>query len=260
INQAMKGCRSVLHLAALIGIPYSYLSPHAYLDTNIKGTYNVLEAARLLDYERVLVTSTSETYGTAQYVPIDEKHPPVGQSPYAATKVAADQLALSYHMSFGLPVTIARPFNTYGPRQSSRAIIPTIISQVLAGHRTLKLGNLDPTRDLTYVRDTAGGIVEVACCDAFLGSATNIGTNSEISVRDLVGQILALLREDVEIITDPERVRPEDSEVERLVCDNTRLQKHTDWRPEHDLRSGLEKTIGFVREHLDDYKPSIYTV
>ena len=257
---ALKGCDRVFHLAALIGIPYSYVSPLAYLRTNVEGTYNVLQAARTLGTGSVLVTSTSETYGTAQYVPIDELHPAVGQSPYSATKIAADQLAVSYYRSFGLPVKIVRPFNVYGPRQSARAIIPTVIGQILAGQTVLKLGNLTPTRDLTFVKDTAKGFLAIADAPGFEGEAVNIGTNSEISIGDLVTLIATLLRTKVEVQSDNIRVRPEKSEVERLVCNSAKLQSKTPWRPTYDLRSGLAETIEWFKARTDGLKAGIYHV
>lgn len=260
VIRAMQGCETVFHLAALIGIPYSYISPLAYVRTNIEGTYNVVEAARNLGVGRVLVTSTSETYGTAQYVPIDEKHPAVGQSPYAATKIGADQLALSYHRSFGLSVRVVRPFNTYGPRQSARAIIPTVITQILQGHRRLKLGNLAPTRDLTFVKDTAAGFLAIAEAGNLDGTAVNIGMGSEISVGDLVQKIASLLGVTVEIEIDRERFRPGQSEVERLLCDNRQIQELTPWRPTHNLDSGLRETIEWIRTNLKSYKPESYTL
>ena len=260
VYRSMEGCGTVLHLAALIGIPYSYLSPQAYIRTNISGTCNIMEAARLHQTPRIVVTSTSETYGTAQYVPIDEKHPAVGQSPYAATKIGADQFALSYHRSFDLPVWVVRPFNTYGPRQSARAIIPTVISQIISGRRQLKLGNVEPTRDLTFVKDTAAGFLSVAECDELVGGATNIGMNHEISIRDLVLKIGKLMDVDVEIQTDSQRVRPVHSEVERLFCDNSRLRQHTSWCPKYDLDRGLMETIEFLRSHMHLYKPDAYNI
>jgi len=260
VYRAVQGCRCVLHLAALIGIPYSYVSPLAYIRTNVEGTYNVLESARQLGLERVAVTSTSETYGTAQYVPIDEKHPAVGQSPYAATKIGADELALSYYRSFELPVWVVRPFNTYGPRQSSRAFIPAVISQILAGVRRLKLGNLLPTRDLTFVKDTVAGFLAIAACDGLVGGATNIGMRHEITMGDLVDKIAGLLGAEVEIEIDRQRVRPGASEVERLFCDNTRLREATGWFPNEDLDSGLAQTIEWIRDHRSIYKPALYTL
>lgn len=257
---AMKGCRQVFHLAALIGIPYSYVSPMAYIKTNIEGTYNILQAARETEPGQVLVTSTSETYGSAQYVPIDEKHPAVGQSPYSASKISADQLAISYHRSFQLPVKIVRPFNTYGPRQSARAIIPTIITQILSGQRTIKLGNLTPTRDLTYVRDTAAGFLAIAGSDKTFGQATNIGMNEEISIGDLVNLIAEVMSTEIEISEDSQRVRPANSEVERLRCDNSLLCELTDWQPQFTLRRGIGEVVTWLEAHLNRYKPEIYNV
>jgi NAD dependent epimerase/dehydratase len=257
---AMKACDGVLHLAALIGIPFSYESPLAYLRTNVEGTYNVLQAARALGLEDVLITSTSETYGSAQRVPIDERHPLVGQSPYSASKIAADQLAISYHRSFGLPVKIVRPFNTYGPRQSARAIIPTVIVQILAGHREIQLGNLLPTRDLTYVKDTVAAYLAILKSPALVGEVTNIGMSREISIGDLAGKIAALLGTSVRFHEDPERVRPANSEVDRLLADASRLREATGWKPRYDLERGLEETIAFLRNHQHLYKAELYTV
>lgn len=260
VLSAVNGCDSVFHLAALIGIPYSYVSPLAYIRTNIEGTYNVLEAVRQLGLDQVLVTSTSETYGTAQYIPIDEKHPSVGQSPYSATKIAADQLADSYFRSFNTPVKIVRPFNTYGPRQSARAIIPTIITQILSGQTRIKLGNLDPTRDLTFVKDTASGFVEIFRSEKCFGEATNIGMNEEISVGDLVSLISRLLGSEVIIEQESQRIRTEKSEVERLWCDNQKIKRLTNWVPSYDLETGLIETIEFLKSNLTKYKPEIYNV
>jgi NAD dependent epimerase/dehydratase len=260
VYAAMEGCAVVLHLAALIGIPYSYVSPQAYIRTNIEGTYNVLQAARVLNLENVLVTSTSETYGTAQYVPIDEYHPLVGQSPYSASKIGADQLAISYYRSFNLPVKIVRPFNTYGPRQSARAIIPTIITQILSGKTQLKLGNLHPTRDLTFVKDTARGFISILRSDHLYGEVTNIGMCDEISIGNLVQKISDLLHVPIEIISDSDRIRPDNSEVERLFCANQKIIEKTDWKPVYDLDKGLLATIEFLKENLSIYKPDIYNV
>jgi dTDP-glucose 4,6-dehydratase len=257
---AAEGCDAVFHLAALIGIPYSYISPLAYVKTNIEGTYNILEAARRLRVPNVLITSTSETYGTAQYVPIDEKHPAVGQSPYAATKIGADQLALSYHRSFGLPVKVVRPFNTYGPRQSARAIIPTVATQILAGKRRLDLGNVAPTRDLTFVEDTAAAFLAIAERPECVGMATNVGMNAEISVGALVEKISHILDARVEINSDLRRVRPAESEVERLCCDNGRIRQLTHWRPQWDLDRGLRRTIEWIRQHQAIYRAEVYNV
>jgi dTDP-glucose 4,6-dehydratase len=260
VFNAVKGCNSVFHLAALIGIPYSYISPKAYIETNITGTYNVLQAAKELNIEKVLVTSTSETYGTAQYVPIDEKHPMVGQSPYSATKIAADQLAISYYRSFNLPVKIVRPFNTYGPRQSARAIIPTVITQILSGKTELNLGNLTPTRDLTFVKDTCKGFYEIFKAEGLYGEITNIGMSDEISVGDLVNKIASLLDTKVIINSDNQRVRPQNSEVERLFCDNKKILTKTNWSPEYNLEKGLTETIGWIKSNLQNYKTNIYNV
>lgn len=260
VLKAMRGMEGVLHLAALIGIPYSYESPKAYIDTNITGTYNVLEAARLLETQRVVLTSTSETYGTAQYVPIDELHPINPQSPYAATKAAADALGLSYHKSFGTPVTVLRPFNTYGPRQSARAIIPTIMTQLLAGQRQIKLGNLTATRDLNFVEDTAHAFLTVLENDATLGLTLNAGSNFEISILDLARAIIAqaCLAYDVEIIVDQERLRPQNSEVERLWASADKLRALTGWQPTHTLAEGLRRTYTWLEGHLAEYKPGQY--
>lgn len=260
VSRAMKGCDSVFHLAALIGIPYSYESPLAYIKTNIEGTYNVLEAARQHSCDNVLITSTSETYGTAQYVPIDEKHPMVGQSPYSATKISADHLAISYYRSFELPTKIVRPFNTYGPRQSARAIIPTIITQLLKGKEEIKLGNLHPTRDLTFVKDTAAAFIAIARTDKLFGEITNIGMNQEITISDLVMTIASLLNKNVTIIEDARRVRPKESEVKRLFCNNKKIIKSTDWRPQYNLKKGLAETIEWIKDNLGLYKPEIYNV
>jgi dTDP-glucose 4,6-dehydratase len=260
VHKAMKGCSVVFHLAALIGIPYSYLSPLAYIKTNIEGTYNVLEAAKDLGISDVLITSTSETYGSAQYGPIDEKHPLVGQSPYSASKIAADQLAISYHRSFGLGVKLVRPFNTYGPRQSARAVIPTIITQILSGCRKLNLGNLDPTRDLTFVSDTAAGFLSIFRANDLYGEVTNIGANDEISIGLLAALIAELMNVVICIIGQDERKRPDASEVMRLRCDNSKILTHTDWKPSVSLRQGLLKTIDWVSTNLALYKPEVYNV
>lgn len=250
----------IFHLAALIGIPYSYVSPLAYIKTNVEGTYNVLQSARQHNLDRVIVTSTSETYGSAQYVPIDEEHPMVGQSPYSASKISADQLSISYHRSFDMPVTIARPFNTYGPRQSARAIIPTIITQILNGQKEIKLGNLSPTRDFNYVKDTAAGFISLAQSDKTIGEITNIGSNFEISMRDTVDLIVKLTGENIKIVTDKQRVRPDKSEVDRLYCDNSKIKKLTAWKPEYDLEAGLKETIDWFADNMKFYKPEIYNV
>ena len=257
---ASDGCDTVFHLAALIGIPYSYVSPQAYIRTNIDGTYNVLQACRTLQTPNILVTSTSETYGTAQYVPIDEKHPAVGQSPYSATKIAADQLAISYHRSFGLPVKIVRPFNTYGPRQSARAIIPTVITQILAGKRELSLGNLAPTRDLTFARDTAAGFLAIAKHNGLHGDPVNIGMGWEISIGDLVQKVASLMGVEVSTASAAERQRVAASEVERLLADASKLRNSTGWAPEYDLERGLRETIAWLEKHHHAYKADLYNV
>lgn len=260
VFNAMKGCDKVFHLAALIGIPYSYVSPLAYIKTNVEGAYNVVQAAKELDVKNVLITSTSETYGTAQYVPIDEKHPLVGQSPYAATKIASDQIALSYYRSFGLPVKVVRPFNTYGPRQSARAIIPTIITQILNGKKQIQLGNLFPTRDLTYVADTVQGFLKIADCSKACGEVVNIGTNSEISICELTGLISKLMNKKIKLTQDSQRVRKGGTEVERLRCDNTKFWEMTGWKPSHTIEAGLKETIIWIKENLRVYKADLYNV
>jgi len=260
VSKAIIGCSAVFHLAALIGIPYSYTSPLAYIRTNVEGTYNVLEAAKNLDLEQVLITSTSETYGTAQYTPIDENHPQVGQSPYSASKIAADQLAISYYRSFELPVKIVRPFNTYGPRQSARAVIPTIIMQGLNGSKDLKLGNLEPTRDLTFVKDTCNAFLEIYRSEGFLGEVTNVGMNSEVSIGELGIEIMKIMDIDLPIITDQVRIRPENSEVERLVCNNEKLLNNTSWNPEYNLQSGLSETLDWFRQNARYNKSELYYI
>ena len=262
VYKSMIGCDAVFHLAALIGIPYSYISPLAYIKTNIQGTYNILEAAKNLEIEQTLITSTSETYGTAQYIPIDELHPLVGQSPYSASKIGADQLAFSYFKSFNLPIKIVRPFNTYGPRQSSRAIIPTIISQILSGFETLQLGSLEPTRDLTYVSDTCRGFIEIFKANDLYGEVTNIGMNSEISMKDLVKLILDIMGSDTFISKSEERTRPEKSEVDRLFCDNSKLLKHTNWEPKYNIELGIKKVVEWMKipKNLRLYKSNSYNV
>ena len=262
VSKAMDGCDIVFHLAALIGIPYSYVSPLAYIRTNVEGTYNVLEAAKNLDLEQVLITSTSETYGSAQYTPIDEKHPLVGQSPYAASKIAADQLAISYFRSFDLPIKIVRPFNTYGPRQSLRAVIPTIVTQLLNGKNSIELGNLSPTRDLTYVADTCHGFLDIYQSHSLFGDVTNIGMNSELSIGELTKLIANLMNTDITIESSEERIRPENSEVERLVCDNSKLMKYTSWKSEYTLENGITEVIEWMKNsgNLTIYKAEQYNV
>ena len=260
VKNSMKSVDTVFHLAALIGIPYSYVSPLAYIKTNIEGTYNILEASRNYNLKNVIITSTSETYGTAQYVPIDEKHPSVGQSPYAASKVSADELSLSYYRSFNLPVKIVRPFNTYGPRQSARAIIPTVISQILSGKKDIELGNLNPTRDLTFVKDTVEGFYQISKAEKLIGSATNIGMNDEITINDLVILISKLMNTEIKINSKIDRIRPEKSEVERLYCNNKRILENTLWKPKYNLNSGLLETIEWMKKNINNYKSDIYNV
>lgn len=252
----------VFHLAALIAIPYSYVAPDSYVDTNIKGTLNICQAALDNGVKRVIHTSTSEVYGTAQYVPIDEKHPIQPQSPYSASKIGADAIALSFFNAFDLPLTIARPFNTYGPRQSARAVIPTIISQIASGEKQIKLGDVTPTRDFNYVADTCRGFLALARCDKAIGETVNIGSNFEISVGDTLNLIRELMNSDVEFLIDEQRLRPGKSEVFRLWCDNTKIRKLTGFEPKHDIRSGLKATIEwFTRpENLGKYKADIYNV
>ena len=257
VRRAMAGIDTVFHLAALIGIPYSYESPAAYVRTNVEGTLNVLTAARESNVGNVILTSTSETYGSAQRVPIDETHPAVAQSPYAASKVAADQLGISFHRSFGLPVKIVRPFNTYGPRQSLRAVIPTIISQLRSGPEVV-LGNLHPTRDLTFVKDTVSGMLAVARADALWGEPVNIGMNAEISIKDLAETIARLMNREINIAHAAERQRPDASEVDRLVCDNRRLIKATGWQADYTLEQGLRDTIEWFSRRDADRHASLY--
>jgi dTDP-glucose 4,6-dehydratase len=265
-HTAMDGCDTVYHLAALIGIPYSYHSPDTYIGTNVKGTLNILQAARNQDVDRVVHTSTSEVYGTAQSVPIAEDHPLQAQSPYAASKIGADQLALSFYRSFDLPVTVARPFNTYGPRQSARAVIPTIATQIADGRRTLQLGSLHPTRDFNYVGDTVAGFWAVGHTPATIGEVINIGSGHEIAIGDLAHLIADVMDADVAIETDEERVRPEKSEVDRLLADTTKLETLTDWSlptsGKERLRQGLRKTAAWFAqpEHLAHYKVGQYAV
>lgn len=261
VREAMRDVDGVFHLAALIAIPFSYHSPDSYVDTNIKGTLNVLQAARQCDHiERVLVTSTSEVYGTAQYVPIDEKHPYQGQSPYSATKIGADRLAESFYRSFDLPVTIVRPFNTYGPRQSARAVIPTIITQLLNGVDEIKLGSLSPTRDFNYVKDTVGGFVKIAESNRTIGEEINIATMKEISIGELANEIISQINPKARIICDEQRLRPGKSEVNRLLGDNTKIKELTDWKPEYTLAEGLKETINWIKDNMNRYKANIYNV
>ena len=252
----------IFHLAALIAIPYSYVAPNSYLDTNIKGTLNICQAARENGNIRIIHTSTSEVYGTAQYVPIDEKHPMQPQSPYSASKIAADAMAMSFHNAFDLPVTIARPFNTYGPRQSARAVIPTIILQIANGIKEIKLGDTSPTRDFNYVEDICKGFLAIAKNDQTIGETINIGSNSEISIGSTFDLIKELMKSDVKLVTDKERIRPENSEVFRLCCDNTKIQLLTGFKPQVDIKEGLQRTIDWFTQpnHLKHYKSEIYNV
>lgn len=262
VRTAMKGQDAVFHLAALIGIPFSYHSPDSYVDTNVKGTLNVLQSARDLGTERVVVTSTSEVYGTARYAPINEAHPLQGQSPYSASKIGADKIAESFHLSFNLPVITARPFNTYGPRQSARAIIPTIITQLLAGQKQIKLGALTPTRDLNYVTDTCAGFIALAKCDAAIGQAVNIGSGREIAVGDLAQHLIACSGKKAKVVCESQRKRPAGSEVERLLCDNSLIKKMTGWAPKVSLEKGLLNTLEWFSEseNRKNYKWDIYNV
>ena len=262
VATAVKGCDIVFHLAALIAIPFSYHSPDSYIDTNIKGTLNVLQAARQHGTEKLLVTSTSEVYGTAQYAPIDEKHPYQGQSPYSATKIGADRLAESFYRSFETPVVIVRPFNTYGPRQSARAVIPTVITQLLSGQTSLRLGSLSPTRDFNYVKDTAEGFVALAKADAAVGQEINIATGTEFSVADVADFLISEINPEANIVSDEQRMRPDASEVYRLIGDNSKIKSLSDWRPTYDLHAGLRDTVEWFRvpENLARYKAWIYNI
>jgi NAD dependent epimerase/dehydratase len=266
VRDAMRGREIVLHLAALIAIPYSYRSPDAYVETNIRGTLNVVQAARELGAEKVVHTSTSEVYGTARFVPITEEHPLQGQSPYSATKIGADQIALSYHAAFGTPVAVIRPFNTYGPRQSARAVIPTVIGQIESGASTVKLGALTPTRDFSFVGDTVDGFVKAIASESVVGTVTNLGAGFEISVGETAYLIAELMQASIQIVSEEERLRPENSEVERLLASNERARERMGWSPAHGgvdgFRRGLEKTIAWFREpkNLSRYKHDIYNI
>jgi len=262
VRKAVTGADAVFHLAALIGIPFSYNAPDSYVDTNIKGTLNILQACRDAGTKRIIVTSTSEVYGTARHVPIGESHPLQPQSPYSASKIGADSIAESFHKSFGLPVVIARPFNTYGPRQSARAVMPTIITQLLSGAKAVKLGSLHPTRDMNYVSDICSGFIHLAECDKAIGKAVNIGSGSEISIRGLASMIIKKINPKARVVSEDARKRPENSEVERLVCDNTLIKKLTGWKPEVTLEEGISTTIEWFRnkKNLEEYKHGIYNV
>jgi len=252
----------VFHLAALIAIPYSYVAPDSYVDTNIKGTLNICQAAKENGVKKVLVTSTSEVYGTARYVPIDEKHPKQPQSPYSATKIGADAIAMSFYNAFQLPVVIVRPFNTYGPRQSARAIIPTIISQIAAGKKEIKIGDLTPTRDFNFVKDTCKGFIELSVCDEAIGQEVNIASNFEISMREILEMIAQIMKSDVKFIEDEERKRPKNSEVFRLWGDNSKIKKLTGFSPNYSIEDGLKETIDWFlnEDNLKKYKTDIYNV
>ena len=266
VKEALKGCDTVLHLAALIAIPYSYHSPDTYMDTNIKGTLNMLQAARELGVQRVIHTSTSEVYGTARFVPITEEHPLQGQSPYSASKIGADQLAYSFFASFGLPVVIARPFNTYGPRQSARAVIPTIVTQIASGQRQIKLGAVSPTRDFSYVQDTVAGFIAALNSDQGLGEVVNFGSNFEISIGETARLIAEAMNTEIEIITDEARLRPENSEVERLLADNTKARRLFGWQPSYGGREGFKRGLAETAEwfaqpdNFRGYKTDIYNL
>ncbi len=259
VMRQVQGQAVIFHLAALIGIPYSYVAPRSYLRTNIEGTLNVVEASRHYDVERIVHTSTSETYGTALYTPIDEKHPLQGQSPYSASKIAADKMAESYHLAFGLPVSTIRPFNTYGPRQSDRAVIPTIISQALT-QPEIRLGSLDPVRDLNFVKDTVGGFLKIAESPNTIGQVTNVGYGKGITIGELAETILSLMQVDKPIVTDDRRVRPSNSEVFTLICNNTKASEIAGWQPQYSLEAGLQATIDFVQQHLNLFKTDQYSV
>ena len=260
VRTAMKNVHTIYHLAALIAIPFSYHSPDSYVDTNIKGTLNVLQAARELETDRILITSTSEVYGTAQYVPIDEKHPYQGQSPYSATKIGADRLAESFYRSFNLPISIVRPFNTYGPRQSARAVIPTIITQLLSGVEELKLGALTPTRDFNYVKDTTRGFLEIAKSEKTIGEEINIATGREISIGELAEELIKQINCNAKIVCESERLRPEKSEVNRLLGCNDKIRKLTDWKMNYTLEQGLNETIEWFKKNLKSYKSNVYNI
>lgn len=260
MKRIVKGQEVVFHLAALIAIPYSYLSPMAYVRTNVEGTTNVLEACRDYGVEKIVHTSTSETYGTALYVPIDEKHPMQGQSPYSASKIGADKMAESYQKSFNMPIATIRPFNTYGPRQSARAVIPTIISQILAGKREIKLGSLTPTRDFNFVKDTAEAFIKIAESEKTIGEVINSGSNYEITIGETVKKIISIIGKDVKILCDDERLRPENSEVNRLWADNTKLKELTGWKPNYNIDQGLKETVDWIKNNMQYFKTDIYNV
>lgn len=260
VKKSMEGIDCVYHLAALIAIPYSYYAPDAYVDTNIKGTLNVVNAARELGTSRVLVTSTSEVYGTAQYVPIDEKHPFQGQSPYSASKIGADRIAESYYRSFGIPLTIVRPFNTYGPRQSARAVIPTIISQLHGGCTEIKLGSLTPTRDFVFAKDTAHGFIELAKCEKAIGREVNVATGQEISIGELAQTMIDIINPEAKIVSESKRIRPANSEVERLLGDNRLLYELTGFKPSITIKEGLSITERWIKKNISIYRFNKYNI
>ena len=260
VRKAMEGIDVAFHLAALIAIPYSYYSPESYVSTNVMGTLNVLQAARDQKVEKFVHTSTSETYGTASYVPIDEKHPLQGQSPYSASKIGADMIAESFYRSFDLPIAICRPFNTYGPRQSARAVIPTIISQIVAGAKKIKLGSLTPVRDLTFVKDTVEGFIKIAESERSIGEVINLGFGSGVTVGELAEKIIGLMGAKVEIACDEQRIRPEKSEVMKLICNNNKALEYLGWKPSYSLDQGLKLTIEYIKGNLGLYKPNIYNI
>ena len=260
VQRAMEGVKVVFHLAALIGIPYSYIAPESYVDTNVKGTLNILQAARETSVAKIIHTSTSEVYGTAQYVPMDEKHPLQGQSPYSASKIAADMLAQSFHLSFGLPVAICRPFNTYGPRQSARAIIPTILIQGMAGKSRIRLGNTQTTRDFNYVTDTVEGFVRIAESREAVGQVINIGSGQEVAITSLVKKVSEVVGMDIRVNRDRERVRPSSSEVFRLCADNTKSKTILGWKPKVGLEEGLRRTAEWLMKHKGEYRENLYNV
>jgi len=260
VLKTMMGCKIVFHLAALVGIPYSYLSPLAYIKTNVEGTYNILESSKHLDIEQTIITSTSEVYGSAKYVPIDEKHSLTAQSPYSASKISADQLAFSYWNSFQLPIKIIRPFNIYGPRQSSRAVIPSIIIQTLNNKDEIKLGNIEPSRDFTYVTDTCNAFLAILKMKNFFGNTLNVGSNNEYTIENIAKKILKRFNSKAKLKKEKRRVRTQKSEVIRLVCDNTQIIKHTNWKPKISIEEGLDRTINWFKENKDFFKHDIYHV
>jgi NAD dependent epimerase/dehydratase len=260
VDEAVKGVDTVFHLAALIAIPYSYIAPEHFVRVNVVGTLNVLKASLGHQVGRIVHTSTSETYGTALYVPIDEKHPLQAQSPYSATKVAADKLAESFYLSFQLPVSTVRPFNTFGPRQSARAVIPTVISQILSSSPQVKIGSLHPVRDFTFVSDTVNGFIQAATTPETVGKVINLGTGTGVSVGDLLEMVMKLLKVKKEVAVDESRIRPSQSEVQRLICDNTLAKKIMGWAPRYSLEEGVQKTIEYISRNMDLYKPDIYNI